>query len=321
MQITLESIFKELEQLRDEIADEIALKQKCISLSIIAISCSGLYGLSMGFYHSLPQAISSAVKVPLLFLATLVICLPTLHFIGLLFGSRIRFGQSLVVLLWGMAVTSSLLAAFAPVSFFFLLSGSKHAFLLLLHVAIFAFCGAASLSVIRKNMHHLSQVTTTRYLKKRIHLKNAAQEEFKQSIQYREEYEETVDWQEEKLQSKSPDIGEPQETSVPAKDASEKLHTQKQGAPRTLQNIPPTSRSSEETLDEEQLKRTLDEQKSISNTFLRMWMLLYMFVGSQMAYILSPYLGKSKEFAIINSGEGNFFSSVIHAFVQLIQGN
>src|SRR5262249_7137880 len=116
------------------------------------------YGLTMGLYHSPLQGIVSAVKVPALFLLTLAICLPTLHFIGLLFGSAIRLGQSLVVLLAGMSLTAILLGAFAPISLLFLVSGSDYQWLLLMHVVIFAFCGAAGLYSVHRNYRAIRDI-------------------------------------------------------------------------------------------------------------------------------------------------------------------
>ncbi|HVJ82157.1 MAG TPA: actin-binding WH2 domain-containing protein, partial [Planctomycetia bacterium] len=54
-------------------------------------------------------------------------------------------------MLTGIAVTCVMLAAFAPISLFFLLTGSEYEFLLVLHVAIFAFCGLAGLISAHRN--------------------------------------------------------------------------------------------------------------------------------------------------------------------------
>ena len=105
----------------------------------------------MGMSHSLTQALISAVKVPLLLGVTLAICLPTLHFVGLLFGSTMRFGQTVTLLLAGISLTCTLLGAFTPISLLFLTSGSGYRFLLFLHVGIFAFCGAAGLRSIHRS--------------------------------------------------------------------------------------------------------------------------------------------------------------------------
>jgi hypothetical protein len=150
MRLTVESVFRDSGRLCAEVGEGVAPGAKVRALALYALGGSALYGFTMGLGHSLPQALASAVKVPALFLLTLVISLPTLHFVGLLFGSRVSLVQSLVLLLAGVALTSILLGAFAPVALLFLASGSDYPFMLLLHVGVFTFCGAAGLfSVVR----------------------------------------------------------------------------------------------------------------------------------------------------------------------------
>ena len=128
MDITIESIFTESRELCDDFVANREQRRKLVRLGVLAIVSTALYGTTMGAYHSYEQAAVSAVKVPLLFLLTLVICLPTLHFVGLLFGSPVRFGQTLGILMTGICQTSVLLGAFAPISLFFLLSRSGYSF-------------------------------------------------------------------------------------------------------------------------------------------------------------------------------------------------
>jgi hypothetical protein len=87
-----------------------------------------------------------------LFFFTLIVCLPTLHFIGLLLGAKTKFVHIAIILLAGMAITNVLLGAFAPISLFFLLSGMRYELLLMLHVAIFTCCGTAGLLAVKRYM-------------------------------------------------------------------------------------------------------------------------------------------------------------------------
>ena len=48
-------------------------------------------------------------------------------------------------------------------------------------------------------------------------------------------------------------------------------------------------------------------------------MLLYMFVGSQMAYVLSPFVGKEQQFIFLYRGKGNFYSHVFQAIADLMR--
>ena len=74
-----------------EIQQGIGLPAKIRAMLISSISFLALYGAVMGSTHSLWQTLSSAIKLPMLFMATLFICVPSLYFFGLLFGYR-NFG-------------------------------------------------------------------------------------------------------------------------------------------------------------------------------------------------------------------------------------
>ncbi len=69
---------------------------------------------------SLMPLIATAVKVPLLFLATLAVTFPSLYVLSALAGSRLR-GQSTLRLLL-VTVNLALLASLAPITAFFTFS-------------------------------------------------------------------------------------------------------------------------------------------------------------------------------------------------------
>lgn len=115
-----------------------------------SILLSSIYGLTMGAAHfmtgdwlnGLAQSLSSAVKLPLLYLLSLVVCIPVLYFVIVLMGSRLSFRQTLALLLLAVAMNAILLAGCAPIVLFFVLTGSDYLFIKLLHVFIFTFSGA-----------------------------------------------------------------------------------------------------------------------------------------------------------------------------------
>jgi len=111
-----------------------------------------LHGAVLGASSGVLQALSSAVKLPLLFLLTLAICLPALYLFNLVFGSRLRAVQTLAILLAAMATTAVLTLGFAPISVFFLLSARSYAFFKLLNVAILTVTGLAGLRVLVAGM-------------------------------------------------------------------------------------------------------------------------------------------------------------------------
>lgn len=106
------------------------------------------YGVIMGSYNGLAQAISSGMKLWLLFIITLVICFPSFYIVQLILGSKIKINQLLIILLAGFLMVSVTMLAFAPIVLFFQLSGDNYHFLQLLHVFIFAFSGVFGMKVV-----------------------------------------------------------------------------------------------------------------------------------------------------------------------------
>jgi len=125
----IETILRNRYHFFAEIRDGIGLNEKMRAMLISSILFLALYGAVLGSTHSLPQTLSSAVKLPLLFLATLIICSPTLYFFNVLFGSNQSLTQNMALVLTAITVTAVLLLSFAPIVFFFLLTTAGYQFL------------------------------------------------------------------------------------------------------------------------------------------------------------------------------------------------
>jgi hypothetical protein len=110
-------------------------------LLVIIALLSGFYGIMMGTASGWRFMVASAIKVPILFLVTLLICYPVLYVVNVLMGSRLNLVQSLALILLALGLNSILLASCAPIVVFFTLTGTNYHFLKLLHVAIYAFSG------------------------------------------------------------------------------------------------------------------------------------------------------------------------------------
>jgi hypothetical protein len=116
---------------------------------LVAIAVlSGFYGATMGaigfggdMSKGILQAFTSAVKVPALYLLSVAICFPVLYIILVLMGARLRFAQTLSLILLALTLNSVLLASCAPILLFFMVTGADYHFVKLLHVAVFAFSG------------------------------------------------------------------------------------------------------------------------------------------------------------------------------------
>jgi hypothetical protein len=118
----IEKILRNRQAYFTEVREGIDLTSKLRAMLISSVSFLILYGAVMGSSHSLWQTLSSAFKLPILFLATLFVCVPSLYFFGLLFGSRQSLRQNLALILTAVTVTSVLLLSLAPITLFFLLT-------------------------------------------------------------------------------------------------------------------------------------------------------------------------------------------------------
>lgn len=123
-----------------------ALIRWCL-LATLALGAT--YGLAMGalslhtgLVPGLLQSLSSACKVPLLFLLSLFVCYPVLYFVIVLMGSRLSFSQTLALIMLAVTMNCVLLAGCAPIVLFFSFTSSSTEFVKLLHVAVFTFSGA-----------------------------------------------------------------------------------------------------------------------------------------------------------------------------------
>jgi hypothetical protein len=141
----------------EEIRDGIKLETKNTALLLCSSIFFGIYGAIIGSSHSWMQALSSSIKLPALYLITLIICFPTLYFFNILFGSRKTFGQHFAMLLTSVSVISVLLFSFAPITLFFLISTQNYQFYKLLNVAVFAITGFIGVKFLYQGMAMLSK--------------------------------------------------------------------------------------------------------------------------------------------------------------------
>lgn len=112
------------------------VNQKAVTLSLVSLFSFMVYGFMVGLAKEPLQALSAAVKVPILFLSTMAFCLPALYFFSLtLLGTPLRFMQVLTVVLSGISVSAFLLLGLAPITLFFVLTSTNYEFFQLLAVA------------------------------------------------------------------------------------------------------------------------------------------------------------------------------------------
>jgi hypothetical protein len=144
----IDGILRRREEYFSEIFRGEKLRERIGSYLTIVAVLSLVYGLTMGasgfaagFNRGLLQMISSGIKVPALYLLTILICFPVLFVVLVLMGSRMSFLQTLALILLAVTLNSILLAAFAPIVLFFIITDSSYDFVKLAHVAVMGFSG------------------------------------------------------------------------------------------------------------------------------------------------------------------------------------
>ena len=115
-----------------------------------AAALYAVYGFSMGLFNSTTAGLISALKLPVLYAGTLLICFPILYLLNHRQGPGLSVARCAAVLGLSMAANAIALASYAPVSYFFILTSSDdaYAFLVAMHVAVFAAAGVVSLTVV-----------------------------------------------------------------------------------------------------------------------------------------------------------------------------
>ena len=123
----------------------------------LGLLLGGVYGFGVGSYalfrgadQAMWQALASALKVPLLFLLTLLVTFPSLYVFAALQRLPLDLSNTLRLLLVAILVHLTILASLAPVFAFFAASTQSYAFMLLLNVAFFTVGGVLGLLVLRR---------------------------------------------------------------------------------------------------------------------------------------------------------------------------
>jgi hypothetical protein len=250
--------------------------------------------------------LSSAVKLPLLFLATLAICLPTLYLFNLVFGARLSVLQAVTLIMVAITVTSALTLAFAPISLFFLISAHSYSFFKLLNVCILMLTALVGLRFLTTGMRtlndHQERVAAA---EGRAHLAAAVPVEVKES--------------EKVLAAAGPaGIGTsvngvaPDAQPTPAAPGAAGHHVHPGPPPHPAQppKAPPVGS-----------QPPVRQQGSTSMTLLYIWILLFGFVGTQLGWTLRPFFGSPGEkFALFRNLDGTFYGDILTTIGRLFQG-
>ena len=152
----VEAILRDRKSFFEQIREGVGVPEKIRAMLGSSIAFLAVYGAVLGSTHSLIQALSSAVKLPLLFLATMLICIPTLYVFSVLFGSNQRLHQTVALVLSAITVMAVLMLSFASITLFFMLTTSGYQFFKLLNVLFFVVAGIISMLFLIQGMRAVS---------------------------------------------------------------------------------------------------------------------------------------------------------------------
>lgn len=138
---TVFAIFQDREAYFEALITNKNNTRSTINQALIILLLASFYGLVMGSYNSFAQAMLTGLKVPALLLLALTICFPAFYVIQYMLGSKLSLIQMINTVLSGFVVLTTIMASFAPIVIFFMITGNNYAFLKLLHVGIFIFSG------------------------------------------------------------------------------------------------------------------------------------------------------------------------------------
>ena len=134
----------------------LGLSAVLVVLGMIYGACMGLFAvLGSGSGHGM-QVLASSVKLPLLFLLTLVVTFPSLYVFNSLFGARLRLPRVLRLMIGSLAITLAVLSSLGPIVAFFSVSSTSYAFILLLNVLVFAIAGFLGLGFLLQTLHRMA---------------------------------------------------------------------------------------------------------------------------------------------------------------------
>ena len=133
--------FQDKDKFHESLVSQEDIWYKIANQFLLMIAFSFIYGIVMGSYNGLMQAIASALKLPLMLSLSVLVSFPELYILQHILGSKLGFRQMLHMILAGFVMIGLIMVSFAPLVIFFLITGSNYAFIKLLHVAIFGLAG------------------------------------------------------------------------------------------------------------------------------------------------------------------------------------
>ncbi len=133
-----------------------------------SLALGAAYGAFVGLFSVIGrpepnwhQLLASIIKIPLLFLLTLFVTLPSLYVFSALMGCRLSFHAVLRLLVATIAVNLALAASLGPILGFFTLSTTSYPFMVVLNVLLLATAGIVALGFLMRTLRRLDESSIT----------------------------------------------------------------------------------------------------------------------------------------------------------------
>ena len=126
------ALLKEPAHIAGLIAGRAELFRPALLLLFTGLAGHVVFGAAVGLFGGWPVAAMDAVKVPLVGLASLLLCFPSLYVFACVSGSPLSLAQTFALGSACLAMVGLLLVALAPVAWLFAVSTASAAFVVLL---------------------------------------------------------------------------------------------------------------------------------------------------------------------------------------------
>jgi len=165
--------FRSLDRvLRGEATSATALKSNeldvpvwglCVLIDLLGLLyglCMGVFDLTAGGHDAWKQTLSCMMKVPALFLLTLLVTLPSLYVFNAMVGSRLTLRSMIRLLVATLAVMLAVLASIGPIVAFFSFTTTSYPFMILLNVAVFGISGCLGMAFLLQTLRRMTVFET-----------------------------------------------------------------------------------------------------------------------------------------------------------------
>jgi hypothetical protein len=272
-----------------------------------------LYGAVLGASYGWQQALSSFVKLPLLFLVTLGICLPTLYLFNLVFGARLSVIQAVALIMVSVTVTAVLTLAFAPISLFFLVTAQSYAFFKLLNVTILMLTAIVGLRFLVAGMRALNEYQQTKAFTAATNQVPVAAPPVPAPVPVpvgvngagQASAGQPADTVAAPVAQPGPVV-----SANPVSPSAPMVPPELAAAARGIPDRPPFPRP---------VPPPHGQPRQASMGLLYIWILLFGFVGTQLGWTLRPFFGDpGQPFGLFRHLSGTFYGDIPHTIGQLL---